>query len=238
MGEKNPGNGRLARQVAAAFAFAALVPAVSVAAPFTIVAGDTLKLYDVPGEGSSNGGAFRVDVQGKGSADDFHTFCLEKNEYFSYGQLLTVSAINTGAVNGGAGGQTSLNFDPLDGRTAWLYTQYSDGTLAGYTYTDAGGNALQNAIWFLEGETGSVSGLAQTFVNAANASGWSTLVGSTWVTNTIGAVRVLNLVQANGTVSQDQLTMIPEPETYAMLLAGLGLMGFVARRRRQRTTAA
>jgi hypothetical protein len=26
---------------------------------------------------------------------------------------------------------------------------------------------------------------------------------------------------------------IPEPETYAMLLAGLGLMGFVARRRRQ-----
>jgi len=27
-------------------------------------------------------------------------------------------------------------------------------------------------------------------------------------------------------------TPIPEPETYAMLLAGLGLMGFVARRRR------
>lgn len=29
------------------------------------------------------------------------------------------------------------------------------------------------------------------------------------------------------------VTMIPEPETYAMLLAGLGLMGFVARRRQQ-----
>ncbi len=27
---------------------------------------------------------------------------------------------------------------------------------------------------------------------------------------------------------------VPEPETYAMLLAGLGLMGFVARRRKQR----
>jgi hypothetical protein len=26
---------------------------------------------------------------------------------------------------------------------------------------------------------------------------------------------------------------VPEPETYAMLLAGLGLMGFVARRRKQ-----
>ena len=27
-------------------------------------------------------------------------------------------------------------------------------------------------------------------------------------------------------------TPVPEPETYAMLLAGLGLMGFIARRRR------
>lgn len=30
------------------------------------------------------------------------------------------------------------------------------------------------------------------------------------------------------------LAVIPEPETYAMMLAGLGLMGFVARRRRQK----
>jgi hypothetical protein len=30
---------------------------------------------------------------------------------------------------------------------------------------------------------------------------------------------------------------VPEPETYAMLLAGLGLMGFVARRRRQKQVA-
>jgi len=30
---------------------------------------------------------------------------------------------------------------------------------------------------------------------------------------------------------------IPEPETYAMMLAGLGLMGFVARRRKQKEAA-
>jgi len=30
------------------------------------------------------------------------------------------------------------------------------------------------------------------------------------------------------------LSPIPEPETYAMLLAGLGLMGFIARRRKTR----
>lgn len=33
-------------------------------------------------------------------------------------------------------------------------------------------------------------------------------------------------------------TPVPEPETYAMLLAGLGLLGFVARRRKQRIAAA
>ena len=30
---------------------------------------------------------------------------------------------------------------------------------------------------------------------------------------------------------------VPEPETYAMMLAGLGLMGFVARRRKQKEAA-
>ena len=40
-----------------------------------------------------------------------------------------------------------------------------------------------------------------------------------------------------GILSQNTVAAIPEPETYAMLLAGLGLMGFVARRR-QRNLAA
>jgi len=34
--------------------------------------------------------------------------------------------------------------------------------------------------------------------------------------------------------AQGMVTNVPEPETYAMLLAGLGLIGFVARRRKQR----
>jgi hypothetical protein len=35
----------------------------------------------------------------------------------------------------------------------------------------------------------------------------------------------------------ESITPVPEPETYAMLLAGLGLMGFVARRRKLKATA-
>jgi hypothetical protein len=34
-----------------------------------------------------------------------------------------------------------------------------------------------------------------------------------------------------------QVTAVPEPETYAMLLAGLGLMGTIARRRKSKQQA-
>jgi hypothetical protein len=39
---------------------------------------------------------------------------------------------------------------------------------------------------------------------------------------------------SNGGSASFVVTPVPEPETYAMLLAGLGLMGFVVRRRRAR----
>lgn len=41
-----------------------------------------------------------------------------------------------------------------------------------------------------------------------------------------------------GALQQQQIAAIPEPETYAMMLAGLGLLGLAARRRRQDETEA
>ena len=44
------------------------------------------------------------------------------------------------------------------------------------------------------------------------------------------------LISASGhDYTTTSLAAVPEPETYAMMLAGLGLLGFVARRRKQRT---
>jgi uncharacterized protein YcgI (DUF1989 family) len=79
---------------------------------------------------------------------------------------------------------------------------------------------------------GQLSAQAQAWINEAdNAIGDNDWSG-------IGNVRVLNLYKDADFQhrAQDQLYIespVPEPETYAMLLAGLGLIGFVAKRRRR-----
>ncbi len=210
----------------------------------SVSAGGTIRLDDSYGSGP--GGEFRATVLNGGSGS-FQTFCLEYNEYFSPGETLRVNGISSSAQNGGVNhgvGGTPTS-DPLDSRTAFLYTKFRAGTLIGYDYgtstsaeiaaRTADANALQNAIWFLENEITSVSGQAATWVAQAQAA----VDSGTW--SGLGQVQVLNLYRgANfGTRAQDQLyiTPVPEPETYMMLLAGLGLMGFVARRRQRSLSA-
>ena len=55
---------------------------------------------------------------------------------------------------------------------------------------------------------------------------------------TLGDVTVGKLVAPFSHDAAGMVTAVPEPETYAMLLAGLGLLGFMARRRRRGLAAA
>jgi len=214
--------------VAAAFVLSAFMPTLSVAAD--VVAGDLLKFSDGPG--TTGGGEFFVDNLSNGSGIDFITFCIEKNESVNMVNTFKVGAVSTGAVNGGVGGP---NPDPISFATAWLYKEFRAGTLASYAHTDTKANSLQKAIWYLEEEYTTTQAVAyaaldaqaQTWVNDASTNGTS-----------LYGVGVINLQTLGGGDAQDQLTMIPEPETYAMLLAGLGLMGFVARRRQRKLVAA
>ncbi len=207
--------------------------------------GSFIKLAD--SYGNTGGGEFIASIVGGSAGDSFITFCLERNEYFTPGQTLRVGSVTDSAMSGGVSGG---NPDPISSRTAWLYTTYRAGGLSDYSTGTNGArvsdaNSMQRAIWYLEGEItvdDVVGGLA--YKNDTQAKDWvqaaDDAVANGW--SGIGQVRVLNLWRESSVGSgnfnapaQDQLyiTPVPEPETYMMLLAGLGLMGFVARRRQR-----
>lgn len=221
----------------------------------TVAAGSVVTLGN--GTGSLAGVFVGTVVSGPGAPGSFLSFCLEKKEYFSASgnpwvvsnSLFVKSVTNAtqnavssyytaDAVANPEGGLHTATSDPISKATEWIFTQFYANQSA-YAGTVALADSTQKAIWYLEGELNDAMGIytgdanAQAFVAAANAAvlgGW-TDVGD--------RVRVLNLYK-NSTYtqhSQDQLYMtapVPEPETYAMMLAGLGLIGFLGNRRRRK----
>jgi hypothetical protein len=192
----------------------------------------TLRSDGGPGLLLSNS-AYAAVARGVGGyAESFQTFCVETGEYVAEPMNITVS---TTAVAGGPGshavyGGTPLG-DDLDARTAYLYTKFAQGTLAGYNYTAgvgrvASADALQQAIWYIEGEGGSNNAFV-ALANDATTGGGST---DEWVGKGIGDVRVLNMYTLGGGLAQDQLYLIPAPAAVVLGLMGFGLVGWVKRR--------
>jgi len=217
--------------------------------------------------GPSGGGAFRVTANaaldpkvltGASSvaalnANQFLSFCIERNEFINYGGVYQVNLAN-GADKGGLGDAdlNSLTPDPISKSTAWLFRKFTDGTLStaasGFSYNDLGGNRLQAAIWFLENEIADAlpNSSYKYLVDAALAATGILPTGTVYtaasyaaarIANSNGAygVKVLNMYTSPGGVlkyHQDLLVVVvPEPSTYiagALALAPL-LFGLRAR---------
>ncbi len=128
------------------------------------------------------------------------------------------------------------SFDPSSNGT---YTYSLSFNLNGYDASTAAltgrFSADNNAVVLLNGtQIGSVSDF-KVWGNFGSSNGTAFVAG----TNTLEFV-VTNLKQSSGNPTglrveflSSSVAAVPEPETYAMLLAGLGMVGLIARRRKQ-----
>lgn len=172
-----------------------------------------------------------------GAGLGFESFCLEVTEFVALPGEYNVD-FNTNAIQGSTGTSTG---DHISKGTAWLYSQFATGSLAGYNYTvgssrAASAAALQATIWWLENEpissTDSTlrSNPNNVFSDAVIAQ-FGTAGDAMEDVTDLSSVKVLNLTKTTtGGLAQDQLVLVPEPLT--LLLLGLGLVGvgFSARR--------
>jgi hypothetical protein len=166
----------------------------------------------------------------------FESFCLEYDAHLLTGAQN--ASISGGAIPGGPGAVGGS--DPISKGTAWLYSQFAAGTLPGYNYTGIvapwervqSARYLQNAIWWLEGESAFAFDASNPFMALVVSPGGFGSAGEA-MTDSNGAygVAVLNLGEAPDFSAQDQLVAVPDAGA-TLTLFGLAFGGVSLLRRK------
>jgi hypothetical protein len=168
------------------------------------------------------------------------------------GMSNTAPAISFTASAGGSVTQIDIalqnhgSVPGADGATVSLWTDVSGqlgAQLGSWSVSNFPAFGSSNsALTAITGITGvSLAAGANYYLQAAPAAGGATSVAWNW--NTVGATSTIleNGVSTSGNLTGafDVLgTSVPEPATWAMLIMGLGMIGFAARRRKAGLVAA
>ncbi len=183
-------------------------------------------------EGGGSGGFKTYNLStDPGKLNAFQSWCVDIFHSFNFAVTTTDVLTSAAAIFG------STKANDL-GR---LYTTHY-GDIDSPLSSAANSSAFQLAVWEIVNEK---AGYAYNLgLDAFKASGTGSSIAQSWLTqlNDTPSVSAYDVniwfvtgQSASGWGAQDVavFTPVPEPQTYAMLLAGLGLMGFVARRRQR-----
>lgn len=169
-------------------------------------------------------GSFEADLQGAGS-------------WHIYPSLTGWTGIpNIELRNNVAGtAQDGVNFVELDGNFNSAMSQNISGNglyelsfwYSARPHVAAGSNGLEFSF-------GSLSGSVLLGVAGGAVNHWQHYTGQVYLSGPtlLKFTAVGRSDSYGGSLDNISVTAVPEPETYAMLLAGLGLMGTIARRRK------
>ena len=224
-----------------------LLTALNSQATAALQVGDRVRLTDQVG--TTGGGEFGLHLKNSPNPSGgnsqtgelFRTFCIERNEYIDFDTNgFVIESISKQAVGGGVGGG---NPDPISQETAWLFYNFTKGTLSGYLANDvSSANKLQNAIWGFENEIAQDAGwAANQFVvaaNAASSAAKTTALSQTFVLNLLWATDRAGhdgVYEGNGSVgagdrAQSLLYVVPEASAIAVW-SGLSVLSLLAARR-------
>ncbi len=192
-----------------------------------VATGPSLSAVDTPVNLSSSGST----LGGSGNGSNWNLGQYEAGAQQYYGNSTFTLSAKTFAVfsaNGSASATTTVGFDPLS------YNEYATASANLSVSGSNGYNGSQNS----NDGVGAVASYSQNYDyinNVYTYSGQSstqTAPVEVSFSNTTNGALTGNFYSSASVYGYSYVAAVPEPETYAMLLAGLGMIGSIVKRRK------